>query len=362
MTLTQLLREVLATVRSSRVPTGLILVLTAMMCAGTLATVGRTVSAERVVQQRIDSAGSKVIVLRDLQQKQLFPASVIDAAAHLSATERAVGLSSPVDVVNGAVGRGAAVVPSWRVVGDLSAVARLTGGRWPRPGEALVSEPARQQLGLAETFGWVTSGVDEVPVVGSYAAREPFADQAGGVLVAALGPDQAASMYVIAASAAAVRGAEAVSISLVGVTAAQDLGVESPATIAQLQQSVGRDLGGFNRSLVLGVMGAGAVLVAIVVLSDALVRRKDLGRRRALGANRATIVALVVLRTAVPALAGSVLGTTTGLWIAARFDAAPGWSFTLAISILSVLAAMLSAVPPAVYAARRDPVEVLRTP
>lgn len=48
----------------------------------------------------------------------------------------------------------------------------------------------------------------------------------------------------------------------------------------------------------LGVLGAGALLVAIVVLADVFVRRKDLGRRRALG----TIVALVIARTLLPAV------------------------------------------------------------
>ena len=52
------------------------------------------------------------------------------------------------------------------------------------------------------------------------------------------------------------------------------------------------------------------------MLADVLVRRKDLGRRRALGATRGAIISLVTLRTLGPAL----------------------------------------------YAATRDPVRVLRTP
>lgn len=363
MKLGALLREAVATVRASRVPSVLVAVLVAVMCAATLGTVGRTVAAERQVQERMDAAGSRVIVLRDLRGADLFPAAVVDAAAHLSVTERAVGLSLPVDVVNGAIGRGSTQVAAWRVIGDVSAVADLGVGRWPRPGEALVSDTARERLGLAQTYGWVTSGTDQVPVVGTYTVRAPFTDQAGGVLIAAQPADRAVTMHVLAASAPQAPAAEATVVGLLGPSvSAQDLAVESPASLAQLQQSVARELGGANRSLVLGMMGAGALLVAIIVLADVLVRRKDLGRRRALGATRATIIALVVTRTAIPALLGALAGTGIGLWTATRLNAAPGAAFTVAIAVLAVNAAIASSVLPAAYAASRDPVEVLRTP
>lgn len=363
MNLGALLREAAATVRASRVPSVLVALLVAVMCAATLATVGRTVAAERQVADRMDAAGSKVIVLRDLRGTDLFPPPVVDAAAHLSVTDRAVGLSLPVDVVNGAIGRGSTQAPAWRVIGDLAAVADLGVGRWPGPGEALVSEAARDKLGFAETYGWVTTGTDQVPVVGTYTVRAPFTDQAAGVLIAAQPADRAVTMHVLASSAALAPVAESTVVGLLGrAVTAQDLAVESPATLAQLQQSVARELGGANRSLVLGVMGAGALLVAIIVLADVLVRRKDLGRRRALGATRATIVALVVARTAIPALLGALAGTGLGLWAATRFNAAPGTAFTTAVAVLAVIAAITSSVLPAAYAAGRDPVEVLRTP
>ncbi len=358
----QTIREAWASARASRVPSALIALLAVMMCAGTLATVGRTVSAEREIQARMDDAGSKVVVLRDLQRKALFPASVVDATDHLSVTDRAVGISVPMDVVNGAVGPGSTAVPAWTVIGRLPAVAHLVAGRWPRPGEALVSQGVRTRIGLVDGYGWVTSGSDDIAVVGTYRVRSPFNDMASGVLIAALPDDEATALHVVARDARDARRVEALALAIVGASSAQDLGVDSPVTLAELQQTVGRDLGGFNRSLVLGVMGVGAALVGIVVLADVLLRRKDLGRRRALGATRATIVALVVLRTALPALVGAVVGAGLGLWVSSRLGASPGLSFAGAVGVLSVLAAVVSAVAPAVFAARRDPVEVLRTP
>lgn len=362
MTVRQFLREAIATVRASRVPSTLVALLTAVMCASTLATVGRTVSAEREIQARMDAAGSKVVVLRDAQNKELLPREVVDAAAHLSVTDRAVGLTVPVDVVNGSIGPGSTLAPSWRIIGDVSAVATLTQGRWPRPGEALVSASTRFELGLADGYGWVTSGADDVAVVGTFTARPPFDGLTNGVIIAATPSDVAASLHVVARTAADAGRAESLSISLINAPSAQDLAIESPVTLAQLQQQVGRDLGSINRSLVLGVMGGGALLTAIVVLADVLVRRKDLGRRRALGATRATITALVMVRTALPALLGASVGAGAGLYLANALNAQPGLAFAAAIITLSTLAAIISSVLPAVYAAHRDPVEVLRTP
>ena len=118
----------------------------------------------------------------------------------------------------------------------------------------------------------------------------------------------------------------------------------------------------FGRTLLLGVLGGGALLVAIVTLADVLVRRKDLGRRRALGATRGAILFLVVLRTLAPALLGAALGVAAGLYATSRLGAMPPWPFTLGTATLALLAASVAAIPPALYAATRDPVRVLRTP
>ena len=91
-------------------------------------------------------------------------------------------------------------------------------------------------------------------------------------------------------------------------------------------------------------------------------RRADLGGRRGLGATRMTIIALVVLRTAYAALVGAVLGVVMGGIVTGRMDALPPVDFVIGVGILSVIAALVSTLPPAVYAAHRDPVGVLRTP
>lgn len=143
---------------------------------------------------------------------------------------------------------------------------------------------------------------------------------------------------------------------------ASELRIESPVGAAELQTQVMEDVTVFGRSLFIGVLLAGAVLVAIVTLTDVLVRRADLGRRRALGATRGTIISLVLLRSMIAALVGVIVGVGASAVLTNRMETMPPTSFMIGVGILSIIAAIASSIPPAIYAANRDPVAVLRTP
>lgn len=363
-----LIREALATTWANKVPSTLVCLLVAVMCATTLATVGRTAAAEAQIADRLDAAGSRLLIVSDTRRGELISQAVVDQARGLSVTERAVGVVVPVDVTNGVVGPGGTRVPAWTIVGDLADVVRLTAGRWPGPGEALVSATAQQALGMDHPVGVVAvastsaTAIADHNVVGAFEPRDPFGDYAAGLVIAAPPEATADSLHLIVTDSRAAAAAQATVLALVDPPTFDAITVQSPVGLAELQAEVTADLGNFGRTLLLGVLGAGAILVAIVVLADVLVRRKDLGRRRALGATRATILALVLTRTLLPALLGAGIGTATGLWLTARWDATPPWQFTLGTITLATLAALASAVPPAMYAASRDPVRVLRTP
>lgn len=363
---TSLLREALSTAWANKVPTALVALLVAVMCATTLATVGRTAAAEQQVADRLDAAGSRLLVVTDTRNGELITPAVVQQSRGLSVTERAVGVQIPVDVVNKVVGAGGTRVPAWTVDGDLAEVLTLTLGRWPGPGEALVSADAQRALGLEDPVGAVelasTTQVGEHSVVGAFTPREPFGQYAAGLVIAAEPGTPSDSLYVVVTDSSAASAAQSAVLGLVAPPEFDSISIQSPVALAELQAEVAADLGTFGRTLLLGVLGAGALLVAIVVLADVLVRRKDLGRRRALGATRGTIVAMVILRTLLPALLGAAIGTATGLWLADRLNAIPPWEFTTGTAALAVLAAILSAILPALYAATRDPVRVLRTP
>ncbi|WP_425488280.1 ABC transporter permease [Nesterenkonia sandarakina] len=140
------------------------------------------------------------------------------------------------------------------------------------------------------------------------------------------------------------------------------LTVNSPVSLAALQTELSSDFTTFSRALLFGVFGTGGLLVATVTLADVLVRRADLGRRRALGATRTIITALVVTRTLIPSLLGATIGAIVGVGLTIALEAIPPWEFVLGTAVLAVLTTTLSAVAPAVYASRQDPVRVLRTP
>lgn len=363
MKLSVLIREALASARSNKVPSALVGILVAAMVAATLATVGRTAAAEQQLVDRLDDAGSRVLAVRETRPSGLLGPTVVAAAAGLDVSERAVGTVHAVDVVQGALGAGGQRVPAWGIVGSISAVAALEEGRLPRPGEALISTAAQHALGLREPFGWVhtAGGTDEYAIVGSFTPRSPFEEYAAGLVYNA-GDRDAAALVMVIDDPAHAAAAQAEVLAIVAAADPSLLQVDSPIGVAELRRDVLGDFGKFGRALLLGVLAGGAALTAVVVLADVLVRRADLGRRRALGATRGTIVMLVTLRTLFPAVVGAAMGLGVGAWLAVRqgFTAPP--SFSLAVAVLAVLTAACSALPPAAYAATRDPVAVLRTP
>lgn len=139
--------------------------------------------------------------------------------------------------------------------------------------------------------------------------------------------------------------------------------VEASAGVLRLRDAVAGALGASSRQLMLGVLGGGLVLVSVTVLSAVQGRRRDLGRRRAVGASRSAIVVLVLLQTAVAGVMGALVGSVGGVAaVALAAGAAPPWSFSAGVAVATVLIGLVGAVPPALLAAYRDPVRILRVP
>lgn len=362
-----LVRESLSAAWSSKVPSAIIALIVAAMCVMTISTVGRTAAAEAQVAERINSAGARELVVTDKRGAQLITPTLVDMASRLSVTDRAVGIGSPQDVKNAGIGPGATPVPAWAVVGDLEAVAHLVSGRMPGPGEALISTTALKKAGLEYPVGSMTSSDPRLPhgyaVVGSFTPVEPFSELGQGLIVTA--PEGAAStnLRIVLNQAGQAEVAQAAILSFFNdVQDPQALGVSSPVELAQLHSEVVGDLGGFGRSLLYSALGIGALLVSIVVFADILVRRKDLGRRRALGATRGNIVWLMLLRSLFPAVTGGILGVVGGIVAAQQAGSLPPLTFCLGVLVLSLISAGLSTLVPASFAAFTDPVKVLRTP
>lgn len=360
-----LIREALATAWATKVPSTLICLLLATMCAATLATVGRTAAAEAQIAERLDAAGARVLVINDTRRGELMPPALIEQTRGLSSVERAVGVTLPVDVVNTTIGPGGTRVPAWTITGDLTDVATLTAGRWPGPGEALVSTTAQDTLGMDHPAGAVTHATGTLDlthsIVGAFTPRDPFTDYDAGLIIAAEPGTISDSLHVISTTAAQTGPTQRTVLALLAPPSPDAITLRSPVGLAELQAEVTGDFGEFGTTLLLGVLGGGALLIAIVVLADVLVRRTDLGRRRALGATRTTIITLVLTRTLAPAALGATIGVAVGLALTDHWATTPPATFTTATITLALLATTASTLPPALYAATRDPVRVLRT-
>ena len=94
-----------------------------------------------------------------------------------------------------------------------------------------------------------------------------------------------------------------------------------------------------------------------------MLRRKDFGRRRALGAAQGLIVGLLLTQMAVLSIMGAIVGSVAAaIGLAVTGDPLPGLDFFVAVSVLAIGVGLLAALLPAVAAARRDSVQELRVP
>lgn len=109
---------------------------------------------------------------------------------------------------------------------------------------------------------------------------------------------------------------------------------------------------------VLGVHGVFMVLVQE--------RRREIGLRKALGANHAHLVRFIVVRILRVAGVGLVLGIVTSMWTGGLIDAllfgvaADDMSTLVTVALCTVVAALVAGIAPAFGAVSTDPVESLR--
>ncbi|MDO5067845.1 MAG: hypothetical protein Q4D96_11245 [Propionibacteriaceae bacterium] len=355
-----LLREAFAAARCSPVPSALVALVVAATACVALITVGRQAALEADLARDLAGPSARTLTVTDVNGSKTLNPAAVAVLRNLSTVEAVVGSNTPVDVVNGAVGDPKVALVG--LVGDIERAVTLTRGRLPRtPGEAVVSVEVQRRLGLAEPVGFLNGpNGHQWAIVGTFTPQTPFQELAS-MAVTTVSDDQ--PLRQVKTISAGIEVAAATQNAALGIVAAgaNKLSVDSPLAAAAAGQLVERQVTGFGRSLLLLILGAGGFFVAVVVLADVLIRRRDLGRRRTLGITRADLVALVALRTAVPAGLGAAAGLALGLGLGAIWSQVPGLDFALAVAVLACLTALLAAIPPAVLAANRDPVSVMRT-
>ena len=97
--------------------------------------------------------------------------------------------------------------------------------------------------------------------------------------------------------------------SLLAVDDITKVKLSTSESLAQLRALVQGQLGSFGRNLVVVIFALTAILVAAILYGLVMLRRKDFGRRRALGASQGLIVALLLTQMVVLSVIGVVLGS-----------------------------------------------------
>lgn len=378
-----LVAEAVAAIRGQPIASVAALVVVAAMCATVLLTAGRAVGAQQEVIARIDSAATRTITVRASPASGL-DTTILDRVRPLGGVTWSGAFSPAVDVRNSAFSGGTAValrrmwtadttplaLPPTGGTGTSTAVtSTATSPTVADTGTSAVHASARalSALGMSQGSGGVSDEAGgDYAVVGGLTTPGYLTSLEPLALIAGPPADQAqpvALLVVVASTPDLVAPLRAAVVSLLGVDDPKTVTVSTSEDLTVLRDAVAGQLRTFSRTLVAGVLAATAALVAVFQGAAVVARRKDFGRRRAVGATRGLIIALLLTQTSVLAGIGSLTGAGLALTaLAAAGDALPGADFVVAVVVLAIGTSLAATLLPAVIAARRDPLKELRVP
>ncbi|HKP07751.1 MAG TPA: FtsX-like permease family protein [Microbacterium sp.] len=358
-------KETWAATISQPVASMVTVLVTLGMVLTVMLTTGRTVGAEQQVLGSIDSAGTRTIQVRAESGAGL-TAGVLTRLQHIEGVEWAAGFTGAVDATN------------TRVLDGIRVPTRLVYGaeleRLGVPVESAVpgalayaSDAALAQLGMPDHAGSVTTtqGIT-YGVAGSMKTPDFLSSFEPLVLIpqqTGSGNEPISALVVIAERPELVAPVADAVFSVLAVDDPSKVSVHTSEALADLRELVQGQLAAFSRGMVLLTFAITGSLVAVILYGLVMMRRKDFGRRRALGATRGLIIGLLLSQTALLAAVGTgvgVAGSTLALIL--NGDPLPGWEFTVALSFLAVLTATVAALFPAITASRREPIRELRVP
>jgi putative ABC transport system permease protein len=361
----ELLREAAATARSQPVASTLTILMVAGMILAVMLTTGRTVGAEQEVLGSIDSAGTRSIVVR-AETDAGVTSDVLGRIAHIEGIEWAGAFSVAVDATNTLVPDGTRVPVRFAYGADFERLG--VPPDVPLPGQLAYAAPsALTQWGLVDQAGAITLTTGEEFAVAGQIAAPDFLDALQPLALipqpAQTGAEPVGVLVVIAERPDLVAPVSDAVLAVLAPTDPSKVTVQTSEALAQLRALIQGQLGSFSRGLVLGLLALTGALVAVLSYGLVMMRRKDYGRRRALGATRGLIVALLVSQTALLAFVGVALGSAVAVTILlVTGDPLPGVAFTAALAVLALGTALVAATVPAIAASRREPIKELRVP
>lgn len=361
-------REAIAAARSQPVASAVTMLMVAGMVISVMLTTGRTVGAEQAVLGSIDDAGTRMIEVRAESGAGL-TSSVLGRIADIEGIEWAGAFSSATDATNALVPDGTRV-PVRHAYGagfDQLGISDLPGPNLSGIA-GYASAEALVLLGLTDSSGALTT-VDtgaEYSVVGRIRTPDFLREFEPLVLVPRedlTGMETVSALVIIAERPDLVAPLTSAVTSVLAVDDPSEVTVHTSEALARLRSLVQAQLSTFSRGLVLVMLLVTGLLVAVILYGLVMMRRKDFGRRRALGATRALIVSLLLTQTAVLALFGVTVGLGASLLcVLIMGDPLPGTTFTVALAVLAIATSLFAALVPALVASKREPIRELRVP
>lgn len=359
------IREAIASARSQPVASTVTIVMVIGMILSVMLTTGRTVGAEQQVLGTLDSAGTRSIVVRAEATAGL-TSSVLDRVRGIEGIEWVGAFTDVVDGTNAAIPDGTRVPVRFVYGDDLS---RLGIPNAPAVPDELVwaSNDALEQLGLPDASGGITLTTGESFGIGGRLDVPDFLTDFEPVVVSPRieknGEEPVSVLVVVAERPDLVAPVSDAVLSVLAVDDPSQVSIRTSEALASLRAIIQGQLGTFSRGLVLAALALTGMLVAILLYGLVMMRRKDFGRRRALGASRGLIVGLLVAQTVALTAVGVVIGSvaSVAVLIVTR-DPLPGLEFTVALAALTFVTTSVAALIPALVASRREPIRELRVP
>jgi len=357
------MREALSSAWSQPVQSILTFAMVAGMCVSVILTAGRTVGAQERVAATLESPAGRTIVVRAAADAGVTSA-ILERLRYVRGITWAGAFGPAIDVTNSNIPDGNPVPlrTSWGLETSQSGAPFAAGG----DSLAWGSVDALEALGMNDHSGTATSAAGTSYSIQGELVTPTYLSDIQPLLVtpqSSRSSGTVAVVVVVAKSPALVKSLIPVVMGLTDASDRSKIKIETSQALESVRSSVNHQLSAFGRGLTLIIFGATGALLAAVLCGLVLLRRRDFGRRRALGASRSLVVSLVLTQTLFVALLASIVGTAAAAaTLLLTGDPLPSLTYSIAVAVAATVATIVAAVPPSFLAANRDPIKELRVP
>ena len=332
--------------------------------------VGSATESSNVLLDDFNQPSSRSMLIRatSTDQAGLLDSTSVKALVSLPGIQTAVGLTPVASASNEAI-VGADSNIGFFTLTTLSGADpyRLVSGRQPGPGEAVISLAGASRINASIPLA---SGIDvegaRYGVVGTYTtddnSRISTLISASALTTTDTAPDGFALIALTVKAPADLATVIHALPVVFSTRAPTDYSTEYDPRLADVQKSISSASRRGVRTTALGLTGAGAAITALVTAINALTQRREIARRRALGATRVLTLAILTAETTILASFGATLGTLAATAaLTARFhEISP--TLAIAATVLVSATAAIAALPGALFGAYQDPAKTLRVP